>query len=102
MGMNMGMNYQKMMKQMEKMQEELGEKRINATSGGGAVSVTVNGLHELVEVKIDPAAIDPEDVTMLEDLILTAANEALRKAQEVANSQLGKITGGLSIPGLKL
>ncbi len=102
MGMNMGMNYQKMMKQMEKMQEELGEKRINATSGGGAVSVTVNGLHELVEVKIDPAAVDPEDVTMLEDLILTAANEALRKAQEVANSQLGKITGGLSIPGLKL
>ena len=97
-----GMNYQKMMKQMEKMQEELGEKRINATSGGGAVSVTVNGLHELVEVKIDPAAVDPEDVTMLEDLILTAANEALRKAQEVANSQLGKITGGLSIPGLKL
>ena len=93
MGMNMGMNYQKMMKQMEKMQEELGEKRINATSGGGAVSVTVNGLHELVEVKIDPAAVDPEDVTMLEDLILTAANEALRKAQEVANSQLGKITG---------
>ena len=102
MGMNMGMNYQKMMKHMEKMQEELGEKRINATSGGGAVSVTVNGLHELVEVKIDPAAVDPEDVTMLEDLILTAANEALRKAQEVANSQLGKITGGLSIPGLKL
>ena len=102
MGMNMGMNYQKMMKQMEKMQEELGEKRINATSGGGAVSVTVNGLHELVEVKIDPAAVDPEDVTMLEDLILTAANEALRKAHEVANSQLGKITGGLSIPGLKL
>ena len=102
MGMNMGMNYQKMMKQMEKMQEELGEKRINATSGGGAVSVTVNGLHELVEVKIDPAAVDPEDVTMLEDLILTAANEALRKAQEVANSQLGKISGGLSIPGLKL
>ena len=102
MGMNMGMNYQKMMKQMEKMQEELGEKRINATSGGGAVSVTVNGLHELVEVKIDPAAVDPEDVTMLEDLILTAANEALRKAQEVAYSQLGKITGGLSIPGLKL
>ena len=102
MAMNLGMNYQKMMKQMEKMQEELGEKRINATSGGGAVSVTVNGLHELVEVKIDPAAVDPEDVTMLEDLILTAANEALRKAQEVANSQLGKITGGLSIPGLKL
>lgn len=64
--------------------------------------MTVNGLHELVEVKIDPAAVDPEDVTMLEDLILTAANEALRKAQEVANSQLGKITGGLSIPGLKL
>jgi len=101
MAMNMGMNYQKMMRQMEKMQQELGEKRINATSGGGAVSVTVNGLNELVEIKIDPAAVDPEDVGMLEDLILAATNEALRKAQEVANGQLGKLTGGISIPGLK-
>ena len=98
----MGVNYHKMMKQMEKMQEDLAEKRITATSGGGAISVTVNGSNEVIEVKIDKDAVDIEDISMLEDMILTCINEALRQAQEFANSQLSKVTGGMSIPGLKL
>ncbi|MCR4426614.1 MAG: YbaB/EbfC family nucleoid-associated protein [Firmicutes bacterium] len=104
----MGGNFQKMMKQVQKMQadmvriqEELGSKLVEATSGGGAVRVVANCHQELVEIHIDPAAVDPEDVDMLQDLILAACNEALRKARETAEAELAKVTGGISVPGLK-
>ena len=91
---------QKMQEQMLKMQEEIEEKVFEATSGGGVVSVKVSGKKELKEVNIKPEAVDPDDVEMLQDLILTAVNEALRKADESSANEMGKITGGLNIPGL--
>ncbi|OFW62031.1 MAG: nucleoid-associated protein, YbaB/EbfC family [Actinobacteria bacterium RBG_16_64_13] len=100
-------NYQKMMKQvqkmqadMAKMQEDLGNEIVEASAGGGMVTVQVTGSIELKSLKIDPTAIDPEDVEMLEDMIMAATNEALRSAQELANKKLGGITSGLNIPGL--
>jgi DNA-binding YbaB/EbfC family protein len=100
-------NYQKMMKQVQKMQadmarmqEDLANETIEASAGGGMVTVQVTGSIELKSIRIDPSAIDPEDVEMLEDMIMAATNEALRSAQELANKRLGGITSGLSIPGL--
>ena len=100
-------NYQKMMKQVQKMQsdmarmqEDLASEVIEASAGGGMVTVQVTGSIELKSIKIDPAAIDPEDVEMLEDMIMAATNEALRSAQELANKKLGGITSGLNITGL--
>ncbi|WP_062281455.1 YbaB/EbfC family nucleoid-associated protein [Neomoorella mulderi] len=99
-------NINKMMKQMQKMQaqiaklqDELGEKTVEAAAGGGAVVVTANGRQEIVGIKIDPAAVDPEDVEMLQDLILAAVNEALRQSQEMAAREMGKITGNMRLPG---
>jgi DNA-binding YbaB/EbfC family protein len=104
--MGMG-NMGKMMKQVQKMQaelarvqEELAEKTVSATSGGGVVEVTVNGKQEVQSVKINPEAVDPDDVEMLEDLLLAAVNEALRKSQEMAAEEMNKVTGNLKIPGL--
>lgn len=91
---------QKMQAQMQKMQEELAEKTVEATAGGGAVKVVVNGKQEIVDITIDPDAVDPDDVEMLEDLILAAVNEGLRNVQEMLNQEIGKLTGGLNIPGL--
>lgn len=91
---------QKMQAEMAKIQEELGAKTVEASAGGGAVKVTVNGHLELKAVKIDPAAVDPAEVEMLEDLILAAVNEGLRKAQEMAGAAMAKFTGGLKLPGL--
>lgn len=107
-GMNMGggnMNNmirqaQKMQEEMLKAQEELGEKTVDASVGGGAVSVVVNGKKELMSVTIKPEAVDPEDVEMLQDLIVTAVNEAMRKADDMAASSMSRITGGMNIPGL--
>jgi DNA-binding YbaB/EbfC family protein len=100
-------NYGKMMKQvqkmqadMAKMQEALAEEVVEASAGGGMVTVQVTGAIEIKSIKIDPEAIDPEDVEILEDMIMAAANEALRSAQELANKKLGGITAGLNIPGL--
>ena len=100
-------NYQKMMKQvqkmqadMAKMQEDLGNEVVEASAGGGMVTVQVTGAIEIKSIKIDKAAVDPEDVEILEDMIMAAANEALRSAQELANQKLGGITAGLNIPGL--
>jgi nucleoid-associated protein EbfC len=100
-------NYQKMMKQvqkmqadMAKMQEELANEVVEASAGGGMVTVQVTGGIEMKSIKIDPAAVDPEDVEILEDMIMAAANEALRSATELANRKLGGITSGLNIPGL--
>ena len=97
---NMLKQAQKMQADMEKMQAELDEKTVEATSGGGAVTVTVTGKKELTSIKISPAACDPDDVEMLEDLIMVAVNDAIKKAEEMTSSEMGKITGGMNIPGL--
>jgi DNA-binding YbaB/EbfC family protein len=92
---------QKMQRDMIKLQEELEQKTVDASAGGGAVTVVASGKKEIVEIKIKPEAVDPDDVEMLQDLILAAVNEALRKADEMVSSEMGKITGGLGgIPGL--
>jgi len=91
---------QQMQQEMAKIQEELAQERIEATAGGGMVSVAVNGEQEVLEVAIEKEAVDPDDVEMLQDMILAAANEALRKSKDLATTKLGQVTGGLSIPGL--
>lgn len=99
-GGNMMKKIQEMQANMQTLQEELAVAEYSATSGGGAVDVTVNGSHEVKSVKIKPEVVDPEDVEMLEDMLLAALNEAMRKADETAEREMGKITGGLNIPGL--
>lgn len=101
------MNMNKLMKQakqmqakMSKVQEELEEKTVEATAGGGAVKVVVNGKQEVLDLEIDEDAVDPEDVEMLEDLILAAVNEGLRKVQDMVDDEMGKVTGGMNIPGM--
>lgn len=92
---------QKMQKDMAKLQEELESKTVEATAGGGAVRVVVSGKKEVMEIEIKPEVIDPDDAEMLQDLVMAAVNEALRKAEEMVSSEMGKITGGLgNIPGL--
>ena len=91
---------QELQAKLAKAQEELAEAKIEASSGGGAVTVTVNGQQQVLSVKISPEAIEPDDLEMLEDLVLAAVNEALTKSQEMAAKRMGKITGGLNIPGL--
>ncbi len=91
---------QKIQAEMARIQEELANKTVETTAGGGAVRVVANGQLELVEIKVDPAAIDPEDPELLEDLLLAAVNEALRKAREMVAEEMGRVTGGLKIPGL--
>ena len=92
---------QKMQKDMQKLQEELQERTVEASAGGGAITVVATGKKEIKEINIKPEVVDPDDVEMLQDLILAAVNEALRKADEMVNSEMSKITGGLGgIPGL--
>ena len=91
---------QKMQEEMEKIQQETEEEQIEAASGGGAVKVVVNGKKELVSIKLDPDAVDPDDVEPLEDMIFAAVNEGIKKADEMMNERMGAITGGLNIPGL--
>ncbi|MDF3001666.1 MAG: YbaB/EbfC family nucleoid-associated protein [Bacillota bacterium] len=91
---------QAMQRKMEEMQAELDTKELEATAGGGAVTVAVNGKKEIVKVTIKPEVVDPDDVEMLQDLIMVAANEALRQMEEISQSEMGKLTGGLSIPGI--
>jgi len=95
---NMIRQAQKMQQDMLKAQEELESKTYQAGAGGGVVTATVSGKKELVSVAIDPEAVDPEDVEMLQDLIVAAVNEALRMANEDAASQMSKLTGGLNLP----
>lgn len=95
---NMIKQAQKMQQELLKMQAELEEREYSATVGGGVVTATVNGKKELVSVKIEPDAVDPEDVEMLEDLVVAAVNEALRKAEESISQTMSKITGGLNLP----
>ena len=86
---------QKMQKQMAEKQEELAERTLEMTSGGGAVKVTINGKREIQELKINPDVVDPDDVEMLEDLIISAMNEALRQVEEMYNNEMGRLTGGM-------
>lgn len=90
----------KMMESIQKVQEELTQERIEATSGGGMVTATVSGDGELVGIKIDPQVVDPTDVEMLEDLVTTAVREAMTKAKQTSAERMQAVTGGLGLPGL--
>jgi hypothetical protein len=103
----MGMNMQKMMKQVQKMQaemaklqEEMGNRTVESTAGGGAVKVVANGKQELISIEIKPEVVDPDDLEMLQDLILTAVNGALNQSREMVANEMHRFTGGLNIPGL--
>ncbi|MDQ0974250.1 hypothetical protein F4694_006583 [Bacillus niacini] len=98
-------NMQNMMKQMQKMQkkmaeaqEELGQKKIEGTAGGGMVTVIVTGHKEVVDVQIKPEAVDPDDIEMLQDLVLAATNDALKKVEELTNNTMGQFTKGMNLP----
>ena len=91
---------QKMQQDMLKMQEELKNRTVEATAGGGAVTVVVTGRKTVEKVTIAPSAVDPEDVEMLEDVVTTALNEAMRKVDEMTEKEMGKITGGMKLPGM--
>ena len=101
------MNFGSMMKQAQKMQtkmaamqEELKNEQLEASAGGGMVKVKITGDVQVVSITIDPAAVDPEDVEMLQDMVTAAVNEAIRSAQELAAARMNDITGGMNIPGL--
>src|SRR6187401_3577956 len=89
----------RMQQQMEQVQGELAKRTVEASSGGGAVKVTAKCDGSLAAIKIDPQALNPSDAQLVEDMILTAANQALTQAKDIANAEMGKVTGGLSIPG---
>jgi DNA-binding YbaB/EbfC family protein len=91
---------QKFQKKMKKVQEELEKKEVEASAGGGMVTVKANGKQEILSVKIEPEVFNSDDIEMLEDLILAAVNEAKRKAEKLAKEEMKKVTGGLNIPGL--
>lgn len=91
---------QKMQEQMLKMQEEMETKTFTADAGGGAVSATVNGKKELLDIVLKEEVVDPDDIEMLQDLILAAVNEAMRQAEKDSEAQMGSLTGGMNIPGL--
>ena len=97
---NMMKQAQKLQAKMLKMQEELGEKTVESASGGGMVKVVASGKQKIVSIDIEKEVVDPEDIDMLQDLILAAVNDALAKSQEMVSTEMGKITGGLNIPGM--
>ncbi|MFC1495217.1 YbaB/EbfC family nucleoid-associated protein [Thermodesulfobacteriota bacterium] len=85
---------------MARLQEELGQKTVEASSGGGMVTVVVNGQQEIVSIRIDPEVADPDDIDMLQDLILAAVNDGLTRAKNMVNEEMGKLTGGLNLPNI--
>ncbi len=91
---------QAMQRRMEAIQAEIDQKEITTTSGGGAVAVTVNGKKEITKIEIKPEVVDPDDIEMLQDLIMTATNEAIRQITEISDNEMSALTGGLGIPGL--
>jgi hypothetical protein len=102
-GMNMNhlmKQAQKMQKQMAEMQEALADKKLEVSAGGGAVKVTISGEKKFLDLTISPDVVDPDDVEMLQDLVLSAVNEAIRQMDEAVNSQMSQITGGMNMPGL--
>jgi len=96
---NMMKQVQKMQKDMAKLQEEVEQRTVEASAGGGAVTVVASGKKEIISITIKPEVIDPDDAEMLQDLITAAVNEAIRQADEMINKEMGKITGGLNLPG---
>jgi DNA-binding YbaB/EbfC family protein len=97
---NMMKQAQKLQASMMKLQEELAERTVETTSGGGMVKVVANGKQQIVSIEMEKEVVDPEDVEMLQDLILAAINDALAKSQEMVSSEMSKLTGGINIPGL--
>jgi nucleoid-associated protein EbfC len=97
---NMMKEAQKLQAKMLKLQEELAEKTVETSAGGGMVKVVANGKQQIVAIQIEKEVVDPEDVDMLQDLILAAVNDALQKSQEMVSAEMSKLTGGLNIPGL--
>lgn len=91
---------QMMQKRMAQLQQELEERRVEASAGGGMVKAVVSGKQQLISLTIDPKAVDPEDVEMLQDLVVAAISEALKQSQQMAQEEMGKVTGGMNIPGL--
>ncbi|MEW6001810.1 MAG: YbaB/EbfC family nucleoid-associated protein [Nitrospirota bacterium] len=91
---------QKLQTEMAKIQEEAKKKTVEATAGGGMVTAVANGAGELLSIRIEKEVVNPDDIEMLQDLIIAAANEALRRAQEMVTSEMSKLTGGLQLPGL--
>ncbi len=91
---------QMMQKKMAKMQEELNQKVVEAAAGGGMVTVKANGAQEIIEIKIEKDVVDPEDVEMLQDLIIAAVNDALKRAKDMVQAEMSQLTGGLKIPGM--
>jgi hypothetical protein len=91
---------QKLQEKMAKVQEELAAKTVEATSGGGMVTAVVNGKFELMSIRIEKDVVNPDDIDMLQDLIIAAVNEGVRKAQEMASAEMAKVTGGMKIPGM--
>src|SRR3990170_1769306 len=89
-----------LMRQAKKMQQETKKKTVEASAGGGMVSVTANGGMEIVSIKIEREVVNPDDIEMLQDLIIAAANEALRRAQQMVSEEMSKVTGGLNLPGV--
>jgi DNA-binding YbaB/EbfC family protein len=97
---NMMKQAQKLQSKIFKLQEELADRTVETTVGGGMVKAVANGKQELLSIKIDPEVVDPNDVQMLEDLIVAAVNDVLKKAQEMVSEEMTKLTGGFKIPGL--
>ncbi len=97
---NMMKQAQKLQTKMMKLQEELASQTVETASGGGMVKVVADGKQQIVSIKIEKEVVDPEDVEMLQDLILAAINDALTKSQEMVSSEMGKLTGGMKIPGM--
>ncbi len=91
---------QKMQREMAKAQQEIEEKEFSSTAGGGVIEAVVNGKKELIKIKIDEDVVDPDDTEMLEDLVVVAVNDALKKADEYTQREMGKLTGNINIPGL--
>ncbi|KAB3530297.1 YbaB/EbfC family nucleoid-associated protein [Alkaliphilus pronyensis] len=96
---NMMKQVQKMQKQMEELQEELYQRELETSAGGGAITVKINGKKELLAISIKPEVIDPDDAEMLQDLIMAAINEAIRSAEEMVSKEMSKVTGNMGLPG---
>ncbi len=97
---NMMKQAQKLQSKMLKLQEELAEKTVETTAGGGMIKVVANGKQQIVSITMEKEVVDPDDIEMLQDLILAAVNDALAKAQEMVASEMGKLTGGFNLPGM--
>lgn len=97
---NMMKQAQKLQAQMLRLQEEMAEKTVEATAGGGMIKVIANGRQQILSIQIEKEVVDPDDVDMLQDLMLAAVNDALQKSQEMVSTEMSKLTGGMNIPGL--